>query len=152
MQAAANGLTVHHSVSPATLKTFKEASKLAAYTPTPTSSSEAKKVWDKFVNYTQHRGFNPLEATPDDVQTWIIQRSQDTAAPVQVQFELQAIKMWRLNAGKPLGYIPFETSVGKGLLNYVDPSHSGIKGFEPYQLHVLIKKQLFKKKVTTWHL
>ena len=72
VQAAANGLTVHHSVSPATLKTFKEASKLAAYTPTPTSSSEAKKVWDKFVNYAQHRGFNPLEATPDDVQTWII--------------------------------------------------------------------------------
>ena len=98
------------------------------------------KQWDKFVNFAQHRGFNPLEATPDDVQTWIVQRSQDTAAPAQVQFELQAIKTWRLNAGKPLGYIPFETSVAKGLLNYVDDSNSGIKGFEPYQLHALIKQ------------
>ena len=73
VQAAANGLNVHHSVTPATLKTFKEVSKLAAFTPKPSSSSEAKKVWDKFVNYAQHRGFNPLEATPEDVQTWIIQ-------------------------------------------------------------------------------
>ena len=92
VEAASNGLTIHHSVTPATLKTFKEASKLAATVPTPNSQSESKKVWDKFVTYAQNRGFNPLEATSDDVVTWIIQRSQDTAAPAQVQFELQAIK------------------------------------------------------------
>ena len=101
VEAAANGLTIHHSVTPATLKTFKEASKLAATVPTPNSQSESKKVWDKFVTYAQNRGFNPLEATSDDVKTWIIQRSQDRAAPTQVQFELQAIKTWRLHAGKP---------------------------------------------------
>ena len=45
-----------------------------------------KKVWDKFITNAQNRGFNPLEATSDDVVSWIVQRSQDTAAPAQVQF------------------------------------------------------------------
>ena len=134
------------NVTPETLKTFKEASKLAATVPTPNSCSESKKVWDKFVTYAQNRGFNPLEATSDDVVTWIIQRSQDTVAPAQVQFELQAIKTWRLHAGKPLGYIPFETLVSKGLLNFVNPSHSGIKGFEPNQLQALIRQAIVQEK------
>ena len=59
-----------------------------------------------------------MEARTDDVVTWVIQRSQDTAAPTQVQFELQAIKTWRKHAGKPLGYIPFKTLVTKGVLNF----------------------------------
>ena len=41
-------------------------------------------------------GFNPMEATSDNIFPWITQRSQETAAPAQVQFELQAIKTWRL--------------------------------------------------------
>ena len=98
VQAAGNGLNVQDSVTPSTLKAVKEATKLAAFTPTPTSSVEDKKVWDKFEDYAKHRGFNPLEATPEDVQIWIIQQSQDTAAPAKVPFELQAIKKWRLNA------------------------------------------------------
>ena len=35
-----------------------------------------------------------------------------------------------------------EVAISKGLLNYLDPSHSGIKGFEPSQLHALIKKAI----------
>ena len=92
VQAASNGLNVHHSVTPTTRKAIKEASQLAAFTPTPTSSAEDKKVWDKFIDYAKHRGFHSLEATPEDVQTWITQRAQDTAALVKVQFELQSIK------------------------------------------------------------
>ena len=78
-----------------------------------------------------------MEATVDDVITWVIQRSQETTAPAQVQFELQAIRNWRLHAGKPLGYIPFETTVTQGLLNFMNPSLSSIKDFEPHQLYVL---------------
>ena len=107
VEAAANGLTLHHNVTPETLKTFKEASKLAATVLTPNTQDEFKRVWDKFITYSQNRGFNPLEATVDDVITWLIHWSQETSAPAQVQFELQAIKAWRLHAGKPLGYIPF---------------------------------------------
>ena len=97
-------------------------------------------------NYAKTRGFHPLEATEQDVLTWLEQRAQDTAAPVTVQFELQSIQKWRLNAGKPLGHIPSESSIAKGLLNYLDPSHSGIKGFEPHQLHALIKKAIVQEK------
>ena len=59
VEAAANGLTIHHHVTPETLKMFKEASKLAATVPTPNSCSESKKVWDKFVTYAQNRGLTP---------------------------------------------------------------------------------------------
>ena len=80
-----------------------------------------------------------MEATSDDIVTWIIQRSQETAAPAQVQFELQAIKTQRLQVGKNIGHIPFETSVAKGLINLLDPSENGILGFEPDQLQAMLK-------------
>ena len=150
VEASANGLTIHHHATPETQNLFKEASKLTGNVPTPNSCSESKKVWDKFVTYVQNRGFNPLEATSDDVVTWIIQRSQDTVAPAQVQFELQAIKTWRLQAGKPLGYIPFETSVAKGLFNFLDPSQNGILGFEPDQLQAMIRHAVTEEKTCNY--
>ena len=110
---------------------------MAASVPTPTTSSESKKVWDKFIKYARNKGFSPFEATPEDVVTWVIERSQETGTPSTVEFELQAISAWRLQTGKPLGNIPFELSAAKGLLNLVDPSESGILVFLPHQLHAL---------------
>ena len=66
------------------------------------------------------------------MQAWLTTRAQDTAAPVTVKFELQCLQKWKHHAGKPLGQIPSEATISKGLLNYLDPSHSGIKGFEPF--------------------
>ena len=60
---------------------------MAAFTPTPHSTAEDKKVWDKFVDYTRKRGFHPLEATKQDVLTWLEQQAQVTAAPATVQIE-----------------------------------------------------------------
>ena len=80
------------------------------------------------------------------MQTWLTQRAQDTAAPATVQFELQCLRKWRYFAGKPLGQIPSEAAISKGLLNYLDPSHSGIKGFEPFQLQALLKKAVVQEK------
>ena len=92
VEATANGLTIHHPVTLETLKMFKEASKLAATVPTPNSCSESKKVWDKFITYAQNRGFNPLEATSNDVVTWVIHRAQDTGAPAQVHLSYKQLK------------------------------------------------------------
>ena len=72
-----------------------------------------------------------MEATPDDVVTWVIHRSQETVAPAPVQFELQRIKTWRLQTSQTLGHIPFKTSVAKGLFNFLDPSQNCILGFQP---------------------
>ena len=75
VQLASNGLNVYHSVTPATRKVIQEASKLAAFTPTPHSTAEDKKVWDKFVDYTKTRGFHPFEATEQDVLTSLEQQA-----------------------------------------------------------------------------
>ena len=61
-------------------------------------------------------------------------------SPSTVEFELQAISAWRLQTGKPLGNIPFELSVANGLLNLIDPSESGILGFQPHHLHPIFLK------------
>ena len=79
-----------------------------------------------------------MEATPEDIVTWVTQRAQERGNPFQVQFELQAISAWRLQAGKPLGHIPFEISVAKGLLNLLDPSENRILGYEPNQLQAML--------------
>ena len=92
VEAIANRFVIQHHATSDAKKLFQEVSLLVPSVPTPHSNSDSKKVWDKFVTYAQNRGFNPLEAISDDVVTWTIQRSQDTAAPAQVQFELQAIK------------------------------------------------------------
>ena len=81
VHATSNGLVLHPHASPATQNLFKEASNLVAPVPTPNSSSETKKVWDRFVTYAKNRGLDPLKATSNDIVTWITQRSQETAAP-----------------------------------------------------------------------
>ena len=78
VQLASNGLNVYHSITPATCKVIQDASKLAANTPTPHSTAEDKKVWDKFVNYAKCKGFHPLEATEQDVITWLEHRARIT--------------------------------------------------------------------------
>ena len=69
VQLASNGLNVYHSVSPALRKVIQDVSKLAASTPTPHSTAEDMKVWDKFVDYARIKGLHPLEATKNDVLT-----------------------------------------------------------------------------------
>ena len=49
VHASANGLVLHPHASPETQNLFKEASKLAASVPTPTSSSETKKDWENLL-------------------------------------------------------------------------------------------------------
>ena len=80
VHATSNELVLHPHASPATQNLFKEASKLAASVPTPNSSSETKKVWDKFVTYAKKQGFDPMEATSHDIFPWITQRSNETGA------------------------------------------------------------------------
>merc|ERR1711873_284733 len=55
------------------------------------------------------------------------------------EHELQCLRRWRHNAGKPLGPLPLEAAIAQGLLGYLDPSLSNIKGFLPLQLQELLK-------------
>ena len=45
-----------------------------------------------------------------------------------------------------MGHIPYETSVAKGLFNFLDPSQNGILGFEPDQLQAMIKCAFTEEK------
>ena len=84
-------------------------------------------------------GFDPLEASSEEVVPWLIQRTEETASPVQVQTDLLTLQCWRYHACKPLGEIPFETSVAKGLLKILGPKDSTILGLLPNQLQGLLK-------------
>ena len=116
-----NGYVVHPHTSPATQALFKKASKVAASVPTPNSKSSSKKVWDKFVTYAKNQSFDPMEASSNDIVPWLVKRSEKTASSAQVQLDLQALRCWRLHAGKPIGNITFETAVAKGLLHILEP-------------------------------
>ena len=39
-----------------------------------------------------------------------------------------------------------ESAISKGLLNYLDPLHSGIESFKPHQLHELLKRVVLEEK------
>ena len=67
-----------------------------------------------------------------------------------MQFELQAISAWRLQAVKPLSHIPFEIPVAKGLLNLLDPSENGILGFQPNQLQAIFLKAVTEEKTCSF--
>ena len=101
---------MHAHASSATQTLFKEASKIAASVPTPNSSSSAKKLWDNFVTFAKSQGFDPMEASSDDIVPWLKKRSEETASAAKVQSDLLAIKPWMLQAGKPLGDIPFQSA------------------------------------------
>ena len=59
VQATAHGYSVYPNTTSTTKNLFQKASYLAASVPTPNSSSENKKVWDKFVIYSKNKSFNP---------------------------------------------------------------------------------------------
>ena len=103
-------------------------------------------MWDHFLDYTGKRNVDPLEASVQDVQDWLTSRAQNTGAAAKVEFELQCLLRWRHNAGKPLGPLPWEGAIAKGLLNYLDPSLSDIKGFHPFQLQELLKVAVVAEK------
>ena len=134
VQAASSGLDIYQSVTPDTRKIIQDASKMAACIPTPSSRAQDKKVWDQFIDYAGKRNIDPLEASVQVVQDWLTYRAQNTGAGAKVEFELQCLLRWRHHAGKPLGPLPWEGAIAKGLLNYLDPSLSDIKGFHPFQL------------------
>ena len=85
-----------------------------------------------------------MEASSDDIVPWLIKRSEETASPAKVQSDLLAINRWRLQAGKPLGDIPFETAVLKGLLHILDPLNSGKLGFKPNQLQAMLAHAVYE--------
>ena len=146
VHAASSGLNVYHSVTPDTCKIIQDASKLAACTTTSNSRAEDKKVWDQFIDYAGKRNIDPLEASVQVVQDWLTYRAQNIGAAAKVEFELQCLLRWRHNAGKPLGPLPLQGAIAKGLLNYLDPSLSGIKGFQPFQLQELLKVAVATEK------
>ena len=59
VQLASNGLNVYHSVTPATCKVIQDASKLAAFTPTPHSTAEDKKCATKSLTTLEKEDFIP---------------------------------------------------------------------------------------------
>ena len=138
VQAASRGLEVYYSVTLESRKVVQEASKMAASNPTPRTSKD-KKVWDQFMSYARKRNFDPLEASVQEVQDWFIHRAQTTGAGPKVEHELQCLRRWRHNAGKPLGPLLSEAAIAQGLLGYLDPSLGNIKGFLPLQLQELLK-------------
>merc|ERR1712082_176957 len=101
--------------------------------------SQDLKVWDQFMDYACKRNIDPLEASVQVVQDWLTHRAQNTGTGPKVEHELQCLLRWRHHAGKPLGPLPWEGAIAKGLLNYLDPSLSDIKGFHPLQLQELLK-------------
>ena len=45
------------------------------------------------------QGFNPMEASTDDIVPWLIKWSEETTFHAKVQSDLQAIRCWQLQAG-----------------------------------------------------
>ena len=98
------------------------------------------------MDYARKRNIDPLEALVQVVQDWLTHRAQNTGAGPKVEHELQCLLRWRHHAGKPLGPLPWEGAIAKGLLNYLDPSLSDIKGFHPFQLQELLKVAVAAEK------
>ena len=61
-----------------------------------------------------------------------------TPSPAQVQLDLKSLRCWWLQAGKPIGNIPFETAVAKGLLHILETLNRGKFGCEPDQLQAML--------------
>ena len=80
-----------------------------------------------------------MDASSDEVVPWLIQRTEETASPVQVQTDLLALQCWQHHAGKPLGEIPFDTSVAKELLKILESKDFNNFGQEPQHLQGVLK-------------
>ena len=83
-----------------------------------------------------------MEASGQDIATWLVFRSEQTSSPNVLEANLKVIKCFRHSANKPVWDFPIADSVLKGLLKTKEAKPLSCLGLEPEMVQGLIHKAI----------
>ena len=106
------------------------------------TKSNYGKPWAWFLDFCDKMGYNPMEASGQDIATWLVFRSEQTSSPNMLEADLKAIKCFRHSANKPVLDYPIVDSVLKGLLKTKEANALFCLGLEPEIVQRLIQNAI----------
>ena len=104
------------SSNPEARPLHEKASMLTASALANSTKSNYGKAWAWYLDFCDKMGLDPMEASGQDIATWLVYRSEQTSSPNMLEADLKVIKCFRHSANKPVSDLPLVNSVLKGLL------------------------------------
>ena len=86
-----------------------KASMLAAWALTDSTKTNYGKAWAWFLDFCDKMGYNPMEASGQDIATWLVFRSEQTSSPNVLEANLKVIKFLGTLLTNLFGIIPLQT-------------------------------------------
>ena len=72
-----------------------------------------------------------MEASGQDIATWLVFRSEQTSSPNMLEADLKTIKCFNQSANKPVSDLPLVDSILKGLLKTKEAKELFHLGLDP---------------------
>ena len=117
---------------------------LATSALTTSTKTNYGKGWALFLGFCDKMGYNPMEASGQDLATWVVFRSEQTSSPNMLEFNLKAVKCFRQSANKPILDSHIADSVLKGLLKTKEAKPLFHLGLEPEMVQILIHNAIYE--------
>ena len=89
------------SQNPKARRLHDKASLLAALALASSTKANYGKAWGRFLDFCDKMGYNPMEASGQELATWLVFRSEQTSSPNMLEADLKAVKSFRQAANKP---------------------------------------------------
>ena len=128
------------SQNPEAKRLHDKASMLAASALTSTTKVNYGKAWARFLYFCDKMGYNPMEASGQELATWLVFRAKQTSSPNMLESDLKAVTCFRQAANKPfVDYYAAEANLC-GLKKEMEAKPLNRLGFEPDMVQVLIRE------------
>ena len=126
------------SQNPEAKQLHDKASMLTALALATSTKTNYGKAWARFLDLCDKMGYNPMEASGQDIATWIVFRSEQTSSPNMLEADLKVVKYFRQTAKKLIFDFPIADSVLKGLLKTKEAKPQFHLGLEPEMVRRII--------------
>ena len=132
------------SQNPKAKRLHDKVSMLAASALDSTTKVNYDRAWAQFLYFCDKIGYNPMEASGQDLATWVVFRSEQTFSPNMLESDLKAVKCFRQSANKPISDPHIADSVLKGLLKTKEAKLLFRLGLEPEMVQILIHNAIYE--------
>ena len=115
---------------------------MAASALASTTKNIYGKAWGEFRYFCDKMGYNPMEASGQELATWSVFRAKQTSSANMLEADLKAAKCFRQAANKLfVDYYAAEATL-RGLLKEMEAKPLNRLGLEPDMVQVLIREAI----------
>ena len=98
-----SGSSFGDSQNPEAKRLHDKALMLAASALASSTKANYGKAWGRFLYFCDKMGYDPMEASGQDLATWLVFRSEQTSSPNMLESDLKAVKCYSPGSFKGYG-------------------------------------------------